>query len=314
MNCGIYKITNHADGKSYIGQSKNLSRRKYGHFSSLDKNKHPNRFVQRAYNKYGKDNFTFSVLIICDEDNLDMYEESIISAYKTNDKRFGYNLRKVAKSNRGMTFDKGIYKSGDKYNQLTLIERGSITSIGTYLWRCRCECGKEIITSVRDVKSGHTKSCGCRGAKASKDAHTTHGKRYTREYSVWCKMKEKCYNPNNPLYNTHGALGIKISDSWQDIANFSKDMGPPPNGMSLYRKDITRNFCKENCEWADRKTINRNRRDTVRVMIKGENVSIAEAEQFLGIYKSSINQRARDKNETYQQAADHFYKRWKDKQ
>ena len=29
-------------------------------------------------------------------------------------------------------------------------------------WKCRCQCGKETIVDTRNLKSGHTQSCGCK--------------------------------------------------------------------------------------------------------------------------------------------------------
>lgn len=29
-------------------------------------------------------------------------------------------------------------------------------------WKCKCKCGKEIIVDTRNLKSGHTQSCGCK--------------------------------------------------------------------------------------------------------------------------------------------------------
>ena len=57
MKSGIYKILNKSNGKCYIGSSCNLNKRKYQHFNSLMKNKHYNLYLQKSFNKYGKDNF-----------------------------------------------------------------------------------------------------------------------------------------------------------------------------------------------------------------------------------------------------------------
>jgi len=62
MNIGIYKITNTKNNKNYIGQSISLRERKSRHFKDLKNNKHPNRHLQAAYNKYGKDCFMFNVI------------------------------------------------------------------------------------------------------------------------------------------------------------------------------------------------------------------------------------------------------------
>ncbi len=49
---------------------------------------------------------------------------------------------------------------GQRFGQLTVIgydgRRG-----GKHYWRCRCDCGNEIVTTQSNLQSGHTKSCGC---------------------------------------------------------------------------------------------------------------------------------------------------------
>ncbi len=73
-NKGIYCIINIYNNKIYIGQSSNILKRKKEHFRTLKNGYHKNTHLQRAYNKYGKNNFIFKVLIYCDNDELDMYE------------------------------------------------------------------------------------------------------------------------------------------------------------------------------------------------------------------------------------------------
>lgn len=57
----IYKIINKIDGKFYIGSTINFEKRKKSHLNALNKNKHHNIFLQRAFEKYGVDSFIFSV-------------------------------------------------------------------------------------------------------------------------------------------------------------------------------------------------------------------------------------------------------------
>lgn len=54
---------------------------------------------------------------------------------------------------------------GQKFGGLTAIERAPNDSSGRTRFRCMCSCGKEHIARVADLRSGHTKSCGCRRAK-----------------------------------------------------------------------------------------------------------------------------------------------------
>ena len=62
MTCGIYKITNKQNDKFYIGSSTNIEMRWYAHKSYLRRNVHANQHLQNAWNKYGEDNFIFSIL------------------------------------------------------------------------------------------------------------------------------------------------------------------------------------------------------------------------------------------------------------
>lgn len=70
--------------------------------------------------------------------------------------------------------------------------------------------------------------------------------------AAYTAMMRKCYNKSNLGYKNHGALGIKVSPSWQGpdgLSKFLVDMGPRPRGASLRRKDKSKNFTKRNCYW-----------------------------------------------------------------
>ncbi len=59
---GIYRITCIPTSKFYIGSAVNLYHRRVCHFNDLQHGTHRNSRLQRAWNKYGPDAFTFEVL------------------------------------------------------------------------------------------------------------------------------------------------------------------------------------------------------------------------------------------------------------
>jgi len=90
---GIYKITNIENGNTYIGSSINISRRFEQHKKALKRGNHINRHLQYAWNLYGEESFIFSILLICDRNNLVMYEQAAIDALNPE-----YNVAKNAGS------------------------------------------------------------------------------------------------------------------------------------------------------------------------------------------------------------------------
>lgn len=90
--CGVYKIENLVDGKVYIGQSINVLNRLANHKSDLKHNRHHNTYLQHAYNKYGVENFDFSIICECDMQELDRLERYyIVEVYDSINRDKGYN-------------------------------------------------------------------------------------------------------------------------------------------------------------------------------------------------------------------------------
>lgn len=48
-----------------------------------------------------------------------------------------------------------------KFGRLTVIKRAGNDSHGERSWLCKCDCGNECVVSGYNLRSGHTKSCGC---------------------------------------------------------------------------------------------------------------------------------------------------------
>lgn len=90
---GVYKISNTLcpEGKYYIGYSCNIDRRWNNHKWDLKNEKHINMYLQRAYNKYGAECFTYEILHECEtKEEAQEYETSYLQDLTIRDKL--YNL------------------------------------------------------------------------------------------------------------------------------------------------------------------------------------------------------------------------------
>lgn len=92
--CGIYCIENLINHKKYIGQSKDIYYRWSQHKYKLKNNCHDNRFLQRAWNKYGEQNFKFYIIETCLFKELNFKEIYYIDLFYTHAYfgKHGYNL------------------------------------------------------------------------------------------------------------------------------------------------------------------------------------------------------------------------------
>ena len=51
--------------------------------------------------------------------------------------------------------------TGQRFGKLTAQEKTDKKRSGSYLWQCRCDCGKQILATSCQLRSGAVKSCGC---------------------------------------------------------------------------------------------------------------------------------------------------------
>lgn len=91
-NIGIYKILNLITHKIYIGSTISFKERRKNHFKLLRNNKHVNIYLQRAFNKYNKENFIFHVIEYCNEEDLLNREQYWLDFYNSFNRDFGYNI------------------------------------------------------------------------------------------------------------------------------------------------------------------------------------------------------------------------------
>ena len=95
---GIYKITCTVNGKIYIGSAVNLNRRWYEHQLYLQKHKHHNQHLQRAWDAYGQDAFTFEIMELVMPFVLFDRENYWLKTLKPYNHKIGFNIGHKAES------------------------------------------------------------------------------------------------------------------------------------------------------------------------------------------------------------------------
>jgi hypothetical protein len=116
------------------------------------------------------------------------------------------------------------------------------------------------------------------------------------EYTSWLGMKLRCYKPNR--YLNYKRKGIIICEEWLikpeiGFANFLKDMGPCPSGMTLERKDNSKGYNKDNWKWATLSEQQRNRDNNNNITHSGKTQCITSWANEKGIKVRTIRERFR---------------------
>lgn len=162
---------------------------------------------------------------------------------------------------------------------------------------CRCDCGREKLFPLGNVKRGLSKSCGCmRGARVT-SAKLQHGHnikgRTTPEYRAWSHAIGRCENPNDAAFANYGGRGITVCRRWRDsFEAFLEDMGPRPSDKhSIDRIDVNRGYEPSNCRWATKHTQDRNRRTNRFIIWRGERICLSDAARQAGVPRRTVEAR-----------------------
>lgn len=96
--------------------------------------------------------------------------------------------------------------TGRKFGRLTAISRAENDKNGSARWNCLCDCGNYTTVAARDLKRGHTTSCGCLFSEIVKAGITKrHGEKGSRLYTMWQNMKIRCTYSSHPFFYCYGA-------------------------------------------------------------------------------------------------------------
>lgn len=92
---GIYKIVNKVNGKYYVGSSNDIQLRWRKHKSDLNNQNHVNEHLQHSWNKYGSNNFEFSIVEELSKEKLMEVEQKHLDVVNKEKNRC-YNLSFIA--------------------------------------------------------------------------------------------------------------------------------------------------------------------------------------------------------------------------
>jgi hypothetical protein len=111
----------------------------------------------------------------------------------------------------------------------------------------------------------------------------THGKFGTKVYWAWSHMIQRCTNKNSERFPHYGGRGILPCEEWLKFENFYADMGDPPEGTTLDRKDNDLGYFKDNCRWATQDEQNNNKQDSLFIEFDGRTKTLKKWSEEIGI-------------------------------
>jgi len=173
--------------------------------------------------------------------------------------------------------------TGQKFGLLTAQSPTKERRRKSVVWDCLCSCGNRHLVAATGLLTGDTKSCGCtKGVASITHGATRHGE-WTREYTVWAAMLQRCSNPNNTAFDRYGGRGITVCDRWKSFENFFSDMGPRPANMSIDRIDNNKGYEPNNCRWATETEQQRNKTSSRLLTWDGQTLCVSEWAELLGV-------------------------------
>lgn len=192
-----------------------------------------------------------------------------------------------------------VIQIGDRFDRLLVVDRAPNTKQGDRQWHCVCVCGTRRIVKTGNLRSGHSRSCGCASADHAAAAHFKHGHarhhRVSREFNAWTSMLDRCRNPKARAYADYGGRGIQVCAQWRNsFSAFFADVGQRPSARhSLDRIDNNGNYEPGNVRWALKNTQQRNQRSNRQITYQGRTQPLAAWTEELRLPYRTVYMRLR---------------------
>lgn len=186
---------------------------------------------------------------------------------------------------------------GKKFGMLTVIERAESNKEGRSMWLCKCDCGNLVTVLGKDLRRGHTSSCGCYKSIVPKMRRIMTQEDRNGAYASWKNIRQRCYNPRNPEYKWYGGRGIKMCEEWNDSREFLKwcKANGWKKGLDVDRIDNNGDYEPSNCQFLTRSA--NVKKQGKKVMVDGEEMLIPDFSELAGYHRNYGNYLFRTKGE-----------------
>ena len=193
---------------------------------------------------------------------------------------------------------KRLNLEGKRFGKLLVLGFSHADRGYTY-WKCKCDCGNEIVIrgAYLTSKTKPTRSCGCLVKETAannlpKHKCITHNMSKTKFYDVWNSMIMRCTNPNSKSYKRYGERGIKVCERWRTFQNFYDDMFEDyKDGLSIDRINNDGNYEPSNCKWRSKKQQANNTRGNHLLTYKNKEYTLMEASEKFKVPYSALKRR-----------------------
>lgn len=184
--------------------------------------------------------------------------------------------------------------TGQIFTRLTVVRWSHKSAAGKTYWECQCSCGTLCQVSGSNLRTGHTKSCGCLHVELRGVQSITHGESRNKtpspELRSFQTAKARCNNPNDAAFDRYGGRGIEFR--FTSFTEFLKCVGRKPTPRhSLDRIDVNGHYEVGNVRWADDVTQGQNKRNNVVLVYGGEALVEAEWCRRVGLKTGGVTRR-----------------------
>lgn len=153
-----------------------------------------------------------------------------------------------------------------------------------------CTCGDTKV--LTNLEKGF--KCTCKRLMDGRERTFNHSRcktfvvvkdKYKPMYAMWNKLKNKCIKPDSKF---------KIADEWLTFEGFKKwateyrdGVVPYKHGLTLGRKDLTKDYTPDNCKWVTIKERQNDKSDSRILVHNGSELTAAQWTELRG-YSSSL--------------------------